>query len=372
MEDSKIEWTHHTFNHTIGCTKVSAGCKNCYAEADMDNRRKRVKWGPNGTRSVTSYAYWRQALKWNKDAKEAGERRRVFCASLADIFEDWQGEIINSNNETLYWVDRDVLSLSGLHQQFIDVDGIPSFARSTKRIDNTFRPLHLNDIREMLFWLIESTPYLDWLLLTKRPENIRDMIPSRWRRSLPDNVWIGTSVEDQAMADLRIPELLSIPAKVRFLSMEPLLGNVTLEKWLPHSHDEYPHQAICSICGVQTNALHHPQSQSLIDWVIVGGESGHNARPMHKNWVELIQNQCEQSDIAFFFKQWGEFRNQISLEDGISIDKDPDLWINNDAEILKDEQQALEADGTWTGLYRLGKKKAGRLIDSKSYDAIPK
>lgn len=311
MAETKIEWTAtqrpdgswapgYTFNPWIGCTKVSAGCKNCYAEADMDNRRKRVVWGTNGTRSVTAYSYWRQALKWNREAEAAGERRKVFCASLADVFENWQGDIVNRNNETLYWVDRDVMVMLGLHRRFIDVQGIPLFAQSTQKIDDTFRPMRLNDIREMLFWLIENTQNLDWLLLTKRPENIMGMVPERWRGKFPKNVWIGTSVEDQEQAGIRIPHLLKVPSFVRFISMEPMLSAVDLTKVTQTISPGY--------FGDCLQPYHIPLSEEhlpypVIHMVIVGGESGHNKRPFDAEWARSIMNQCFSTDTAFFMKQ---------------------------------------------------------------------
>ena len=180
MENSKIEWCHHTFNPWIGCAKVSQGCANCYAEELMDTRYGRANWGVDGTRVRTSDAYWRKPLAWNRKARIEGVRYRVFCASLADVFEDRED---------------------------------------------------LEEWRDDLFNLISATPNLDWLLLTKRPENVNRIVgESRgdcyWIEESAGkgngNIWIGTSVENQEQADKRIPELLKIPARVRFLSMEPL------------------------------------------------------------------------------------------------------------------------------------------------------
>lgn len=241
MENSKIEWTHHTFNPWIGCTKVSPGCANCYAETLMDTRYGRVKWGRGQSRSRTSAENWRKPLHWNKAAEGAAERPRVFCASLAD------------------WLD----------------DEVPA---------------------EWLFdliTLIHKTPCLDWLLLTKRPENwgtrlraaaasctidpldITDRIyawleGSRiWR-----NVWIGTSAEDQTRWNERMPLLMSIPAPVRFVSAEPLLGPIDMGLFSP-------------------------------DWLIVGGESGRGARPMEAAWVRSLRDQANRRGTAYHFKQWG-------------------------------------------------------------------
>lgn len=259
-QNSKIEWTHHTFNPWRGCTKVSAGCDNCYAEK-MSGRNPNVLgvWGKYGTRVVASDAMWREPLKWNRAAEQAGERHRVFCASLADVFES--GETIPT------------ASLQAV-----------------------------GDARERLFELIEHTPHLDWLLLTKRPENVlRWLTPDcgslpeerayAGRIDLPPNVWIGTSVEDQKTADERIPHLLRISAKVRFLSIEPLLGPVDLtsltDREIPPNLDD------CL------------QGHNAINWVIVGGESGPNARPMHVDWVRSIRDQCVEAGVPVFVKQLG-------------------------------------------------------------------
>lgn len=223
MGKSKIEWTDYTFNPWIGCVKVSDGCKNCYAEMWAERYPKwRNTWGVDGERIKTSDAYWRKPLTWNAQAKAEGKQRKVFCGSLCDIFEEREDLIA---------------------------------------------------YRDDLFDLIARTPNLDWLLLTKRPENIMDMTPIIWEDDWPDNVWIGTSVENQEQADRRVPELLKAPASVRFLSAEPLLGPIEFS----------------DLDG--------------IDWVIVGGESGPNKRPFHIEWAEDILAQCRFADVPFFFKQ---------------------------------------------------------------------
>ena len=247
--NSKIEWTTHTFNPWRGCAKVSAGCANCYAEA-MSGRNPKVlgEWGPDARRAPASENYWRQPIAWNKAAEKAGERRRVFCASLADVFEE--------------------------------------------RLD-------LEPSRRRLFELIEKTTSLDWLLLTKRPAFAAGWLEAHYEKTdaapLP-NVWLGTSVEDQERADERIPELLAAPAAVRFLSCEPLLGPLDFVMAAGNTSfdgggDGFP--------GDRT-----------FDWVIVGGESGPNARPMHPDWARWIRDQCVRAGVAFHFKQWGAFNER--------------------------------------------------------------
>lgn len=278
-ENSKIEWTNHTFNPWEGCTKVSEGCKNCYAEARA-NRFGTVKWGPTGQRRRTSAANWRKPLSWNKQAAKEGRRFRVFCASLADVFE------IHPTQDLDEW-------------------------------------------RHDLFVLIQQTPNLDWLLLTKRPENVMDYLQHGWGTDLPDNVWVGTSVENQQMYDERSVHIRSIPAAVTFYSMEPLLGPVVMAKDDP------------------------------ISWVIVGGESGPNARPMHPQWARDIRDQCVDAGLPFLFKQWGEWRHLRQFTTG---------------ELLKIGTSFPAHD--WSAVpgdisAKVGKHAAGRLLDGRTWDEFP-
>lgn len=216
-ENSKIDWTDHTFNPWTGCTKVSPACDHCYAEG-WAKRSGHVTWGAGQPRRRTSEANWSKPIKWNRQAEADAVRKRVFCASLADVFD-------------------------------AEVDPI---------------------WRENLFTLIDLTPALDWLLLTKRPKLAADYFNGE---ATPPNVWIGTTVENQKMADVRVPHLMSINAPVRFLSMEPLLEHVDLH------FDRFP------------------------DWVIVGGESGHGWRNMDPQWAENIKTLCKIADVPFFMKQ---------------------------------------------------------------------
>lgn len=217
---SSIEWTTHTFNPWWGCTKVSDGCKHCYAET-LAKRYNHKVWGPTAERRLMSDNYWRNPLIWNKQAEKENIRFRVFCASMADVFEERA-------------------------------------------------PL---DQRERLWDIIKQTPFLDWQILTKRPERIIDALPSDWGDGY-DNVWLGTSIEDSRVIH-RISHLIKVPATIHFLSIEPLIGPI------------------------------HPLPLTNIQWVIVGGESGPGARPMEREWVIDIRNQCQSARVPFFFKQWG-------------------------------------------------------------------
>ena len=260
MEDSKIGWTDHTFNPWMGCTKVSPACDHCYAET----LRVRVKgldqdeWS-TGTRTVTSDAYWRNPLRWDRKAAEAGRPALVFCASLADVFE----------------------------------------ARDD-----------LDEPRARLWDLIEATPNLRWLLLTKRPENVLAMTPAGWHgagfadqpgRLWPANVGVGTTVEDQERADERIPHLVRIPAPMRFLSYEPALGPLDLTRylWRAMATSEIPGWALNDGC------TEGRERTGAISWVIGGGESGPGHRPLDLDAVRAVRDQCAEAGVPWFFKQVG-------------------------------------------------------------------
>ncbi len=219
-ENSKIEWCDATFNPWIGCTKVSPACDNCYAVA-LATRYRWVKWGAGEPRKRTAQANWLKPIAWNKAAAAAGVRKRVFCASLADVFD---AEVSDD------WRD------------------------------------------ELFAYVVMACPSLDFLMLTKRPQ-----VAKKWvaEHGLPDNVWLGTTVENQTMAELRIPILLSIPAKVRFLSCEPLLGELTMR----------------------------PEWMLGLDWIICGGESGPGARMMQHWWARHLRDQCNAAGVHFFMKQ---------------------------------------------------------------------
>lgn len=324
-ENSNIEWTDHTFNPWIGCTKVSPGCAHCYAEA-RDKRHLIEKvdhWGKGAPRLHTSASNWRQPLKWNQANAECGvrsaeRRQRVFCASLGD------------------WLDDEV-------------------------------PIEwLADLLK----LIHETPNLDWLLLTKRPENFNRRLAGvfDWFQSgdgpvkrfaaawlfgeFPANVWIGTTVEDQTRADERIPELLKIPARIRFLSCEPLLGPVDL--------------AFSAFNGADSFG-----GMPGIHWVICGGESGGGARPMHPQWARGLRDQCTRAEVPFFFKQWGEW-GRITAYCARGCGDHPTLpgYMDDNYRIhyLRDDQVLTPITGVLT---RLGKHAAGRQLDGRDWSEFP-
>lgn len=223
-DTTKISWTNSTFNPWQGCTEVSPACDDCYAKAIANRFKKqdaagRGLWDPHADRVRTSVDYWKNPLKWQRKAHAIGRRWRVFCASMADVFD---------NQVPKAW-------------------------------------------REDLWTLIRECPDLDWQLLTKRPQNIRKMLPPDWGDGYP-NVWLGTTAESQQYFDQRWPALMKAPAVVRFISYEPALGPLVLGE-------------------------HRP------DWLICGSESGRSPRLCDLEWVRSIRDQCADAGVAFFWKR---------------------------------------------------------------------
>lgn len=336
MGATRIEWCDYTANFWRGCARVSEGCRFCYADA-QSRRSPDVLglWGPPGVgrRVVAAESYWRLPLKWDREAARraaawsehvaeldmpappAGPHRpRVFCGSLMDWAEDWNGpmhrnggEMSVADEEPNRWPSmRDESELLPIERQNI-ADGI-------------YRRLTIHDVRRRMFDTIRATSNLDWLLLSKRPENVPAILT--WQQGFLDwildnpAIWIGTSVEDQATADKRIPALLRIPAAIRFLSIEPLIGPVSLPLFPSH----------CPHCGKPTDDhviglrgnRHEPcewfcdrrecrdqKPLPSIDWVIVGGESGPNARPCNVEWIRWVVAQCRAAGVPCFVKQLG-------------------------------------------------------------------
>lgn len=248
-ENSKIGWTDHTWNIWIGCAKVSEGCKFCYAET-FAKRYFPGTWGAKANRIITKTT-WRNPRKWNKKALIAGRRERVFINSLSDFFEDL--------------------------------------------------PI-LEETREQAWKVIRECAGLDFLIVTKRPENISMFLPRDWGNGY-QNVWIGTTVENQEMAKLRIPILMKVPAKVRFISAEPLLEAIDIREGALHCYS-VPTKIIMG-----RPAEHADPGPEFIglDWVIVGGESGFkkDARAFNVSWAQRILEHCQKSKTAFFMKQLG-------------------------------------------------------------------
>lgn len=248
-EVTGISWTDSTVNCWHGCDKVDTLCKHCYAEVSTPVRVKRAKglevWGPKAARSETKSWEW-NLRKWNREAQASGKVHRVFGQSLSDTFEDRGAE------ECVVMPDGD---------------------RTTLRV-----------LRAYFFVVIEECPMLTFQLLTKRPENVCRMVPASWLTSWPAHVQIGTSVGDQETAEKRIPHLLRVPAPVRFLSVEPQIGPVTLR-----------------------NMVHVGPGSRAISWIIQGGESGSKARPFDLAWARSMREQCRAAAVPYFLKQLGAY-----------------------------------------------------------------
>lgn len=355
-QNTAINWTDHTFNPWIGCTRVSPGCTNCYAESRMDHRFHVAEWGKGKPRHRTSADYWKEPLRWNKAAAEeqltpgAIDRRRcplVFCASLSD------------------WLDEEVPV-----QWLLD-----------------------------LLDLIASTPYLTWQLLTKRPQNFRpnlqlavavklhgphspgSRMAQEWLHGMPpQNVWLGTTVEDQARANERIPELINIPANIRFLSCEPLLGSLDLKL---HSTCKFDHDG-----GGDCHIHRLGCPTTLIHWIIAGGESSDPgdptsiARPMHPDWARSLRDQCAATGTAFLFKQWGDYREfdqgpvhgtmkpfTHASEAVLARAKNPS-WITAKGKHIH-HQRDLPEEIPCRLIERLGKHHTGRELDGRTHHQFP-
>lgn len=339
-ENSKIEWCDHTFNAWIGCTKVSPGCDHCYAEAMMATRMRKVQWGPRGQRIRTTPENWRQPVRWHSrhDAfmAEHGRRQRVFCSSLADVFD---------NAVPAAW-------------------------------------------RRDLGALIDSTSNLDWLLLTKRIGNAAAMLVDMFPGGTPDHVWLGATIVNQAEAERDVPKLLATPARVRFLSIEPMLGYIDIRRWLaPHCErhpDRLEPDGKCEVCegrgiwglpGADGLAEHEKAPiRSGLNQVIAGGESGPGARPAHPDWFRSLRDQCESAGVPFLFKQHGEwapgsgdfgagrFETAAVAFDGRTV---PGGYRTQDY-----PAGASSAEG-WALVHRAGKRAAGRLLDGVEHNGFP-
>lgn len=332
---TKIEWCDATLNLWWGCTKVSDGCKFCYAEHLADQRYHKGNWGPTGTR--TEVKSWRSTLaKISKRAKAENRRLKVFCQSMSDTFEgpETMGGVDSENWKLVQW------------------------------------------LRTCLMVEIHNHPELDFLLLTKRPENAlkffqEDCPPGG--ASIPEicpNLWLGTSVENQATADERIPHLLQIPAAVRFLSCEPLLGPVDLKH--------------INICGAgfhfQLNCLdgssdgaHYRPPYPTVSWVIAGGESGPSARPMHPDWARSLRDQCVAAEVPFFFKQWGEWAgyDTVGHDAYHAAQHHLVLWPDGvRAELSLKHRKAFTNEGA-AAMAKVGKARAGRILDGREWNEFP-
>lgn len=347
-ENTLISWAHDTFNPWEGCTRISPACDFCYAAERAHRFGNDHLWAGNLRR--TSPANWRKPLAWNREAAASGKPRRVFCASLADVFD---------NQAPQAW-------------------------------------------RDDLWALIEATPHLTWMLLTKRPQNIVKMLPWRWIEQIgvePKNIWIGITAEDQLRLDQRYAALGEVHALfdwLLFLSAEPLLGPLRIDRineyvdqvdgGHPGGDDRF------DACLTWSNGLtgelwgvdrlpngtehHRPElggrGEPKFGLVIAGGESGPNARPSHPDWFRALRDQCAEAGVSFHFKQWGEWApgpGPLAM-----VGDPPGSWRKIES-VKVGRKTYRGADihqfGDGTVVIRLGKKTAGRQLDGVTHDEMP-
>jgi protein gp37 len=298
-----ISWADKTFNGWKGCVKKSAACRFCYAERDTRRWGMDV-WGAKKPRIITSESTWKKPLTWNRKAEDTGEKVRVFAFSWADVFER--------------------------HPDVVDA-------------------------RQRFFDLVERTPALTWMLCTKRPENVAEFA-ERWAAGWPPNVWLGTTAETQRFADERLPVVAEIPAVVRFVSAEPLLGPVDLTPYL-----------------------------GTLQWVITGGESGREPgiRPSHPDWFRAVRDQAVAAGVAYHHKQNGEWVARDQVPPDVATDRfQGHDWHRRPKRHLMlartgarkpvgDWDGTEDLGGEWAHLYRMGRKPAGRLLDGKVWAQFP-
>jgi len=285
---TKIEWSQETWNPITGCSPVSEGCENCYARRMADRLKGRYGYPKNDPFRPGTFHPGKIGINIFRPGK------RVFVCSMGDFFHDA--------------VTR--------------------------------------EMREEVYKVIENHPNINFIFLTKRPQNVM----SYWIGDC-DNVWLGVTAENQQRADERIPILLQIPAIVRFVSVEPMLGPIDLIK--------------AGLRPIFKNPTGDPPMMELlpnIDWVICGGETGPGARPMHPDWVRSLRNQCQESGTPFFFKSWGEW---ITKNKSYPPNEEtPIQWIN-----IPFVKTYCWNEDYWA--YQVGKKAAGRILDGRTWEEYP-
>ena len=354
-ENSKIGWTDHTWNPWEGCQKVGPGCDHCYAET----RNARFcgghadNWGPGAPRRRTSVANWRKPFRWNAAhaafAAVHGRRQRVFCASLADVFDnevpiEWFIDVLDVWRQTPN-LDKQILT--------------KRIGNVTKRLGEAFNALLLRED-------CDDNPTVPWL--------------ATWiAGNAPADIWLGATIVNQAEADRDIPKLLRTPAKTRFLSMEPLLGHVDV---------------FSTITGELLHTSGNDYNPGSIDWIIAGGESGTGAsiRHMHPAWPRSLRDQCAAADVPFNLKQWGEWHTAAvhtgtgepvfrTFETFDEWANKASTWVGNGicldrhGQLLARGEDFMRArdEGRFpvTVMHRVGTKDSGRLLDGVVHDAFP-
>lgn len=331
---TKIEWTDTVWNPTTGCNKVSAGCKNCYAER-MHKRLQGMGQAKYQTDFNKGVQTWEdellKPLSWKKP-------RMVFVNSMSDLFHE---------DVPFEFVDKvfAVMALTPQHTYQV-------LTKRADRMEEYFKMI--NEEGDMNRWRLASMDVIDIDWASTDFENF----------PLP-NVWLIVSVENQEQLEKRVPHLLRCPAAVRGFSCEPLLGRLDLRNWLM----------------IETDLDGNTRGFGYINWVIAGGESGPGARPMHPDWVRSLRDQCQAAGVPFFFKQWGEWMPLI--DNSLQSDKDMDAYLLGEYPVTGSRIQLLKKDGTHYGkvflesfypihpMGKVGKKAAGRLLDGQEWNEFP-
>lgn len=411
MAETTIEWTAQylpdgrvipgfTFNPWVGCAKVHEGCAHCYAERDFDQRRHFAKWGLHGTRVVTSPANWKKPIQWNEQAAAEGVRYRVFCSSLADVFEDWTGPMHSSRKVSDDWSDGEKFNPVLWHRNDI---GVCEAGETTAQRVRGERLATMADVRRRLFRLIDATPHLDWLLLTKRPQSILRMWPceddtdgdgdceacSKGRMSCKKpraNVWLGTSISLQEHARKQVPDLQKCRhlSPVLFLSVEPMLGPIDLNECgtcdihRPGGERSYTRPLMHPLVGEARRTIGY-EVRGGLDWVICGGESGPNARPPYPPAVRFLRDQCVDAGVAFNLKQWGEWRPPKVGEEyntAYGLAGNPAAFLvgpdfNTHCFYPSDSTGTTPEQSQYQPMIRVWKKDAGRVLDGREWNESP-
>ena len=337
-EKSSIEWTDATWNIITGCTLVDEGCRHCYAAHLITSwpaignhpsrkglARKNAAGESKFTGEVRFNEQWLdQPLRWRKP-------RKIFVCAHGDLFHESVPD---------EWLDK-IFAVMALAPQH-------TFQVLTKRPGQARAYLSANPgirIRSVM-------------------QQIKPQAIIRMDWPLP-NIWLGTSISDQASADLRIPQLLDCPASVRFVSAEPLLGPVDLRHIVPNFIEAHFCTIACTARGDQECCKHLPG----IDWVIVGGESGPHARPMHPDWARQIRDQCEAAGVPFLFKQWGEWAPSTEEE---ARGNPRSGWRTLVGHPHVPRASELYPENGAAFIEHKGKKRTGRLLDGVTHNDFPK